>query len=129
MKNKIWKPIFEEIISLVDKYADKGVNASFIEENSLEVRIGNPPDYVVNIFIYNHPSMGSVLRTRYLTPDGEAVVKVEEEGIPMMTIDYETPKEAEDTLLTLFYYLEIYLENIYQKWCPYRDRTFDKKIN
>ena len=116
--NEIWKPIFEEIISLVDKYADKGVNASFIEENSLEVRIGNPPDYVVNIFIYNHPSMGTVLRTRYLTPDGEAVVKVEEEGIPMMTIDYETPKEAEDTLLTLFYYLEIYLENIYQKWCP-----------
>ena len=51
--NEIWKPIFEEIISLVDKYVDKGVNASFIEENSLEVRIGNPPDYVVNIFIYN----------------------------------------------------------------------------
>ena len=94
---------------MVDKYVDKGVNASFIEENSLEVKIGNPPEYLVKVFIYDHPSLGIVLRTRYLRPDGEAVVKAREEGIPMMTIDYETPEEAEETL---FSHLEIYLENI-----------------
>ena len=107
--NEIWKTTFQQIISFVDKYADKGTSTSFKEENSLEVSIGNPPEYIVKIFIYDHPSLGIVLRTRYLRPDGEAVVKVKEEGVPMMTVDYETPEEAKETL---FSHLEIYLENI-----------------
>jgi len=109
VENEIWKSTFQKIILLVDKYADKGSSTSFIEENSLEVRIGNPPEYLVKVFIYDHPSLGTVLRTRFSRPDGQAVVKAGEEGIPMMTIDYETPKEAEETL---FSHLEIYLENI-----------------
>ena len=107
--NEIWKTTFQQIISFVDKYADKGTSTSFKEENSLEVSIGNPPEYLVQAFIYDHPSLGIVLRTRYLRPDGEAVVKVKEEGVPMMTVDYETPEEAKETL---FSHLEIYLENI-----------------
>ena len=106
---EIWKLTFQEIISLIDRYADNGSSASFIEENSLEVSIGNPPEYLVQAFIYDHPSLGEVLRTRFSRPDGEAVVKAGEEGIPMMTIDYETSEEAEETL---FSHLEIYLENI-----------------
>ena len=109
VENEIWKSTFQQITLLVDKYADKGSSTSFIEENSLEVRIGNPPEYLLKVFIYDHPSLGKVLRTRYLRPDGEAVVKVKDEGIPMMTIDYENPEEAEETL---FSHLEIYLESI-----------------
>ena len=109
MENEIWKSTFQQIISLVNKYADNGASTSFIEENSLEVSIGNPPEYLVQAFIYDHPSLGEVLRTRFSRPDGEAVVKSGEEGIPMMTIDYETPEEADETL---FSHLEIYLENI-----------------
>ena len=108
MKNKIWNSTFQEIISLIDRYADNGSSASFIEENSLEVSIGNPPEYLVRIFIYDHPSLGEVLRTRFFRPDGEAVVKAGDEGMPMMTIDYETPEEAEETL---FNHLGSYLEN------------------
>ena len=107
--NETWKNTFEKIISLVEKYSDNGSSTTFIKENSLQVSIGNPPEYLVKVFIYDHPSLGIVLRTRYLRPDGEAVVKAREEGIPMMTIDYETPEEAEETL---FSHLEIYLENI-----------------
>ena len=106
---EIWKSTFQEIISLIDRYADNGSSASFIEENSLKVRIGNPPEYLVQAFIYDHPSLGIVLRTRFSRPDGEAVVKVGEEGMPMMTIDYESPEEAKETL---FSHLEIYLENL-----------------
>ena len=51
----------------------------------------------------------SNLRTRFSRPDGKAVVKAGEEGMPMMTIDYESPEEAEETL---FSHLEIYLENL-----------------
>ena len=109
VESEIWKSTFQQIILLVDKYADKGSSTSFIEENSLEVRIGNPPEYLVKVFIYTHPSLGTVLRTRFSRPDGEAVVKAGDEGMPMMTIDYETPEEAEETL---FSHLEIYLENI-----------------
>ena len=109
VENEIWKSTFQQIILLVDKYADKGSSTSFIEENSLEVRIGNPPEYLVKVFIYDHPSLEIVLRTRFYRPDGGTVVKVGEEGMPMMTIDYETPKEAEETL---FSHLEIYLQSI-----------------
>ena len=109
VENEIWKSTFQQIILLVDKYADKGSSTSFIEENSLEVRIGNPPEYLVKVFIYDHPSLGTVLRTRFSRPDGEAVVKVGEEGIPMMTIDYETPEEAQETL---FDHIELFLKNI-----------------
>ena len=107
--DQIWKSTFQQITLLVDKYADKESSTSFIEENSLEVSIGNPPEYLVKVFIYDHPSLGTVLRTRFSRPDGQAVVKAGEEGIPMMTIDYETPEEVEETLFNL---LEIYLENI-----------------
>ena len=72
-------------------------------------RIGNPPEYLVKGFIYDHPALGIVLRTRFSRPDEGAVVKVGEEGMPMMTIDYENPEEAEETL---FSHLEIYLESI-----------------
>ena len=51
----------------------------------------------------------SNLRTRFSRPDGKVVVKAGEEGMPMMTIDYESPEEAKETL---FSHLEIYLENI-----------------
>ena len=74
VENEIWKSTFRQIILLVDKYADKGSSTSFKEENSLEVRIGNPPEYLVKVFIYDHPSLGEVLRTRFFRPDGEAVV-------------------------------------------------------
>ena len=107
--NETWKNTFEKIISLVEKYSDNGSSTTFIEENSLQVRIGNPPEYLVKVSIYDHPSLGVVLRNRFSRPDGEAVVKAGDEGMPMMTIDYETPKEAEETL---FSHLEIYLENI-----------------
>ena len=109
VENEIWKSTFQQIILLVDKYADKGSSTSFIEENSLEVRIGNPPEYLVKVFIYDHPSLGIVLRTRFSRPDGEAVVKAGEEGMPMMTIDYESPEEAAETL---FSHIGIYLENL-----------------
>ena len=109
MENEIWKPTFQQIISLVDRCAEKGASTSFTEENSLEVRIGNPQEYLVQAFIYDHPSLGEVLRTRFSRPDGKAVVKVGDEGMPMMAIDYQTPKEAEETL---FSHLKIYLENI-----------------
>ena len=109
MVDGIWKQTFQKIISLIDKYSGVGASTSFIEENSLEVRIGNPPEYLVKVFIYTHPSLGTVLRTRFSRPDGEAVVKAGDEGMPMMTIDYETPEEADETL---FSHLEIYLESI-----------------
>jgi len=106
VENEIWKSTFQQIILLVDKYADKGSSTSFTEENSLQVKIGNPSEYLVKVFIYDHSSLGIVLRTRFSRPDGEAVVKVGEEGMPMMTIDYETPEEAQETL---FSHLEVYL--------------------
>ena len=109
VENEIWKSTFQKIILLVDKYADKGSSTSFIEENSLEVRIGNPPEYLVMFFIYDLPSLGFVLRNRFTIPDEGAVVKVGEEGIPMMTIDYATPEEADETI---FSHLEMYLESI-----------------
>ena len=39
--NEIWKPIFEQIISLIDRYADNGSSASFIEENSIKYIISD----------------------------------------------------------------------------------------
>ena len=107
VENEIWKSTFQQIILLVDKYADKVSSTSFIEENSLEVRLRNPSEYLVKVFIYDHPSLGIVLRTRFSRPDEGAVVKVGEEGMPMMTIDYETPKEAEETL---FVFIDLLFE-------------------
>lgn len=49
-----------------------------------------------------------MLDTRFSRLDGEALVKAGEEGMLMMTIDYETPEEAEETL---FNHLGSYLEN------------------
>ena len=106
-ENQFWKPTFEQIILFVDKYDDKGASASYTEENSLEVKTGNPPEYIIKVYIYDHPSSGIVLRSRFSRPDEGAVVKLGDEGIPMLTLDYESPEKAKKTL---FGHLETYLE-------------------
>jgi len=100
-ENQFWKPTFEQIILFVDKYDDKGASASYVKENSLEVKAGNPPEFLVKVYIYDHPSSGIVLRSRFSRLDGGAVVMSGDEGIPMLTKDYETPEEAEETLFGL----------------------------
>ena len=100
-ENQFWKPTFEQIILFVDKYDDKGASASHVKENSLEVKAGNPPEFLVKVYVYDHPSSGIVLRSRFSRLDGEAIVMSGDEGIPMLTKDYETPEEAEETLFGL----------------------------
>ena len=100
-ENQLWKPTFKQIILLVNKYGDKGASASYTEENTLEVKAGNPPEYLIKVYIYDHPSSGIVLRSRFSRLDGGAVVMSGDEGIPMLTKDYETPEEAEETLFGL----------------------------
>ena len=106
-ENHSWESTFEQIILLVNKYHDKGASASYTEENSLEVKTGNPPEYLIKVYIYDHPSSGIVLRSRFSRPDEGAVVKLGDEGIPMLTLDYESPEKAKKTL---FGHLETYLE-------------------
>ena len=83
------------------KNLNLGIFASYVKENSLEVKAGNPPEFLVKVYIYDHPSSGIVLRSRFSRPDEGAVVKLGDEGIPMLTKDYETPEEAEETLFGL----------------------------
>jgi hypothetical protein len=59
-ENQFWKPTFEQIILFVDKYDDKGASASYVKENSLEVKAGNPPEFLVKVYVYDHPSSGLV---------------------------------------------------------------------
>ncbi len=100
-ENQFWKQTFEQVILFVDKYDDKGASASHVKENSLEVKAGNPPEFLVKVYIYDHPSSGIVLRSRFSRLDGGAIVMLGDEGIPMLTKDYETPEEAEETLFGL----------------------------
>ena len=100
-ENQYWKPTFEQIILFVDKYDDKGASASHVKENSLEVKAGNPPEFLVKVYVYDHPSTGILLRSRFSRLDGNAIVMLKDEGIPMLTKDYETPEEAEETLFGL----------------------------
>ena len=65
------------------------------------MKVGNPPEFLVKVYIYDHPSSGIVLRSRFSRLDGDAIVMSGDEGIPMLTKDYETPVEAEETLFGL----------------------------
>tara|TARA_Y100000590_G_C15457650_1_gene915235 strand:- start:504 stop:860 length:357 start_codon:yes stop_codon:yes gene_type:complete len=100
-ENHFWKPTFEKIILFVDKYDDKGESTSYLKESSLEVKVGNPPEFLVEAYVYDHLSSGIVLRSRFSRLDGDAIVMLGDEGIPMMTQDHKIPEEAEANLFGL----------------------------